>query len=364
MKVRIKKAAAGILGLALCAGLCGCSLLPGEEARRSSPVIQAEEMETYNIVYPTMGDMTLSRKLSCVYMPVREEAVYFGVEGEQPDAILVSPGDHVNAGQLLGSLRMDDVDENIASCRRERDKALIELDYRRDLRDLEEERLRLMSEEGTPELEEALAELDRAFSETATALTDEIGIYEKRMELLTESREKRRIYAPIDGTVTYVRKFSPTAVSALTDKVVVVADSTRSVFSLDTELWAYLPVGLQLTITSGRVEYEAVVTDAASLGIEEKNLGNQKRTVYLELLTPAAELEAGDRGTLVVVMDTRENVLRISEKAVSRANGDYIVYYLNDEGIRSYKTVELGLNAEGWYEVLGGLTEGEGVIAN
>lgn len=351
------------LSAVLALGCAGCSLLPREEARRASPVVRADERETYETVYANVGDMALTRKLSCTYMPVEEVSLYFGVEGEAPGEMYVKAGDTVTKGQLLGELYMEDVDGRIRQCERTIERTRMDMEYAEKLYELDVREAQLSDPEDSGEPDAALERLEAARKTQLQSYEDTLSVQQMRLDSLTESREARRIYSPMDGTVTYVRKYTKGALSSTTEKAVVVSDSTRGVFSVDTELWECLPVGTPVTVTVSRVEYETVVTDAQSLGIGDSGPKGKKRTVYLELLTPAVDLESNDRGSFVVTIETRTNVLRISEKAVSKANDDYIVYYLTDEGIRSYKKVSLGLNAEGWYEVLDGLKEGEGVIA-
>jgi multidrug efflux pump subunit AcrA (membrane-fusion protein) len=66
---------------------------------------------------------------------------------------------------------------------------------------------------------------------------------------------------------------------------------------------------------------------------------------------------------LELVLDSRENVLMIPEAAVAKTNGKTIVYYQDENGLKVYKPVQIGLTAEGMTEIVSGLTEGECVIA-
>ena len=117
-------------------------------------------------------------------------------------------------------------------------------------------------------------------------------------------------------------------------------------------------------ITANKKEYEAVVASEAELGIQEQEKTEGKAAyVYLLLKTPAFDLEDGDRGTFTLVLDSRKDVLMVPEKAVTTANGQSIVYYQNEEGLKAYKPVETGLVANKMVEIISGLAEGESVIA-
>ena len=52
----------------------------------------------------------------------------------------------------------------------------------------------------------------------------------------------------------------------------------------------------------------------------------------------------------------------IPEDAVTLANGEPIVYYQNEEGVKAYKSIVIGLAADDRVEVVDGLSEGDSVI--
>ena len=116
-------------------------------------------------------------------------------------------------------------------------------------------------------------------------------------------------------------------------------------------------------ITVSKVEYEAVVASKAELGLEESEEKEDGRDyVYLRLKDPALDLEDQDRGTMLVLLDSRKDVLMVPKDAVMNANGQSIVYYQDENGMKAYKQVETGLVANDMVEIISGLTEGESVI--
>ena len=84
--------------------------------------------------------------------------------------------------------------------------------------------------------------------------------------------------------------------------------------------------------------------------------------MYFALDQPAFDLKDGDTGNLEIVLDERLGVLHVPAKAVSAANGQPIVYYLRDDGMKAYKYVETGATIDARTEILSGLEEGESVI--
>ena len=182
------------------------------------------------------------------------------------------------------------------------------------------------------------------------------GEYDRRIEA-------RRLRASFDGTVTYARKIDEGARSRLNERVVVVADSTLSLFRGETEWWSYFHEGDEYVITSNNREYHAVVTGEETLGLSPtEHVEGEKGSVYLALTEPAFDLDDGSRGTLILTRDSRTNVLMIPEDAVTLANGEPIVYYQNEEGVKAYKSIVIGLVAGDRVEVVDGLSEGDSVI--
>ena len=355
-----KRLALPILVLILC--LSGCSLLPEEEVRRTTPVIEASSGETFTFQYCTRGDIEQIKKFSATYVPIQKLSLYFGVAGEYVDEIYVKVGDSVTEGQLLAQLKLEGAQSSIDACERQIAKLEVQIRQSEENRELAIKKAELTYSD-KEELAEALDAVNASYDSTLQSLNDSLSVARLKLTTLKENLELRRIYAPIDGTITYVRKYTESTLSTLTDKAITVSDSTMSLFMINTEYWNVMPVGLEVTITVKKVEYEAVVADPAVLGIEvPEYVEGEKAKVYLTLKNPAPDLEDNDKGSFSILLDARYDVLRISDKAISTAGDDYIVYYQTDEGGKSYKTVKLGFHADGMYEVLEGLNEGDAVI--
>lgn len=73
-------------------------------------------------------------------------------------------------------------------------------------------------------------------------------------------------------------------------------------------------------------------------------------------------MSAGVKGEITLVKDRRDDVLCLPAKAVTTFENTYIVYYVDENGLKSSKVVETGLYADGLVEIVSGLEEGEMVI--
>ncbi|MBR3503170.1 MAG: hypothetical protein IKO07_02870 [Clostridia bacterium] len=349
---------------ALCLLLAGCDLLPAEEAFRTAPLIREYQMEEFTQAACTRGDMHLMRSISCVYVPVRSESLKFPVSGLSYDAFYVKPGDTVTEGQLLAQLDLSDIEQRIESCGREIERITVRLEHLEQNRRLALTRAAVErgGEDGAA-LREAQDGVNETYDARRQELEDALDIARLRLADYERQLGQRQLRAPMDGTVTYVRRVNKGDVSALNERIVTVADSTLSLFRAETDLWDHFTPGQLVTVTSSKVDYEAVVTDEAELGLPIQNKEPGKKAyVYFVLTEPTFDLEDNDHGTFTIELDSRENVLRVPSSAVSTINGETVVYYQNDEGMKAYKNVTVGLEANNLIEVLSGLQEGELVI--
>lgn len=347
------------------AGLTGCSMLPEEEEFRSAPVIREYHMREYTTLPVMRGDIELMASLYCKYEPVREEKLSFGVGGLYYDEVYVHKGDYVRKGELLAELKMGSLRDDIDNCKME--IASLEL-----LKAQAERRLPLELErhgiyldtlgagphEGVQTLDEKRAELQRGILD----IEDKLYIKRLRLAELEKERDQRQLVAGMDGTVMYIRNYKDGDTSRENETVISLSDTESSMFSADTEYYSYLHPGDVFEIVCNKVSYPVKVVTPEELDIDEPAPDDGKRTVFLKLLEPAVELEAGDRGTLALKLDERSNVLYVETKAVSSAGGHSFVYYIDAEGLRRMQEVETGLQTQDFVEIVSGLEEGDEII--
>ena len=116
---------------------------------------------------------------------------------------------------------------------------------------------------------------------------------------------------------------------------------------------------MELKVSMGQDEIPVAVVDPSTL----EGVTPEEDTVYL-LPTDAAALalEDGDRGTLSLELARQPDCLYINAKAVKTMGNEHFVYYQDENGLRSMKTVVTGFEADGYIQILEGLEQGEAVI--
>ena len=362
--MRVKAFLLLILTLLLAAALSSCALLPEEEETRSAPVLRTYETKAFNLAVVERGDLIQTQKVSSQYMPVQTAALCFELGGEYVDKMLVQLGDTVEKGQLLGQLQIGNLEEQIYNARSTIDELQIQIRYLTAQRELDVKRFEIESQNMDPEARaEREKEIQENFRKQLSSLNQSVSMQEMTLKDLERKLAERRIVSPIDGTVTYVKEFEDGEMSVYASHVLTVADSSNSMFRAETKYWHLFESGDEYDIVANKKTYRAVVASEEELGIEaqEKVMG-KNGYVYFVLTEPAFELEAGDRGSMEIVVEQRLDVLNVPQKAIFYAGDQAIVYYQREDGMKSFKPVEIGVTIEGRTEILGGLAEGESII--
>jgi RND family efflux transporter MFP subunit len=347
-----------LAAMILCLLLSSCGVFPQEESYQSAPTIPQYEQEEWTFAYAQRGDIVLTQSVVCTYVPVHSETLSFSVSGVLYDEIFVTAGDSVKKGQLLAQLDISAVLQEMEQCQRQLEKVELQMAALEENRALELQRQELLMAG-----EAVLKQINDRYDLQKQALQDEKDIARMQREECNTRMEARQLRAQIDGTVTYARSMTPGDRSTAGERVVVIEDAVSSIFQAETKYWSKVVPGQKYVITIRDTEYEAVAVSETELGLPETEKNDSlPACVYLKL-KDAVQLADGDRGTLKLVLDTRKDVLMVPDSAVTKIAGKTIVYYQDENGLKVYKTVEIGLSANGMTEIVSGLVPGECVIA-
>ncbi|MDI9470359.1 MAG: efflux RND transporter periplasmic adaptor subunit [Bacillota bacterium] len=343
----------------LLAGGCG-ALLPPEPSLERSPVTPTQTAAPFATWTVRYGDLRLEQTIRFRYKPVREAELRFTVGGLLYDEILVKKGDVVSEGQLLANLDSGDIEPG-----------LMELEYQLARQAMLREGLlarqgddRERLELGTAKLTEAeQAERRRELEEQQAA---ELEAFDRETEILELSRgtlerrlDERRLVAPFAGIITYTRHINEGDRSSTNDQVVQLSDNERSLFLAKTDYASHFKVGERYEITLDEVSYPVVAVDPADYGMETDEKSAALRPEVEEMV-----FETDQSGTVVLLLDSREHVLLIPERAVFAAGERSYVYVDRGDRVREAREVTTGLRAGREVEITSGLEEGEVVIVD
>ena len=324
-----------LLTLFSCA-VSGC-LLPEEETVPEIRLVRESDEDTDPVVEVRRGDLRRTYACSATYVPTATESVAFAVEGVMITDIFVEIGDEVEAGTLLAQLDCEALERDLEQLRFQAagySLQLAELDE-----DYENRKAALQLELDAAETEEARNAAQAAMA----AAADSYGVQRRILELrywkadeaIQEKEaavEKRRIYAGIDGKITYLQQESPGGIS--TDApFAVISDDRISAFQIPNRDAEYYPAGAAVTFTCNGETYEGRV--AAAGEIQEEDDG----TVYVVPSDTAASFQASDRARITILLDERTDVLIIPGEAIRLFNGQPYVYVVDENGLREMRNV-------------------------
>ncbi len=209
---------------------------------------------------------------------------------------------------------------------------------------------------------------------TARALLDSAR---ERLELLDvpahQIRELERtrkimrtlhIHSPFAGTVMHIGAREGQYVTPK-DELYLIADLARVWVYVDVyedELpWVKVgdPAQMRVRAVPGRV-FEGKVTFIYPM-MNERTRTNRVR---LEFENPDRLLKPGLFADVRLHADAREGVLAIPTEAVVRSGAREQVFVMREPGKFEPREVRLGVEADGWVEVLEGLSEGEQVVTS
>lgn len=343
----------------------GCAAPEPEE---DNLVIMEQETQKsqYILTEAVLGDVVLTEQVPCTYRQGAEEEVAFSVSGRQIDGIYVRVGDNVTKGQLLAELADNNAGARIEELeyKIERNRVLLEYVDVCENQDISAKWLQFIYHSGRTETEEdALMESIEKLQQENTFLREdyEDAIYLDRMELeqLREEDAAGRLYAGMDGTVSWIRQDLEGSTCARDEAVMRIIDSTQGMFVVEDITAAGLfqeGVMVEMTIPWG--------TGAGQYGL----LPYQMDAWGEELVFSLAEeydgnmIEVGTDGVISVELQRKDNVLLLPLQAVHRAEDRFYVYVVGEGGMREVKWVETGLHGDNSVEIREGLEQGEKVV--
>ena len=342
-----------VLAVGCLMGLSGCFLLPKEPEVPELPLVTPYSGAEYIMASVTRGDMVLSQTVSLSYSATRREDLKFSVADKKYGTVFVSVGDRVSAGELVAELESESLKDAIQSTENAIEKLEIQLAAAQEAFSIAQEQEALR---GGSDAASKAREADIAYYSASLEIRRQ-KLAEQQNEL-----ESLRLYAGIDGTVTYVKTIKEGDTSSKADLIVAITDTDSSLFKGSTTEYRLFPAGAEMNVLSGSEEYPCKVVTAEALGIENPLNEHGQKNVFLQIIGP--ELPSGDniRGQLELTLDSRSDVLMVPKRAVFTVGEQAYVYYEDANGLKNAKPVKTGLTAGQFTEILDGLSEGDSVI--
>lgn len=220
----------------------------------------------------------------------------------------------------------------------------------------------------------AAREKVKTLESKSQALSDDSAVAAARSSYLSalKNLDKAEIRSPLNGTVTQINYKKGEVVGTLSG--IGGADSFGRLLSLDFVLEAKVPESDIASMKIGQkavVKFDSFPSDetlhAEIVEIEPESTVIQDVIYYkakLKLLENDVRLRAGMSADVDVVVDNRDNVLKLPNRSVKRDGSIKYVEILSPDGrTTARQTVETGIEGdEGMTEIIRGVTEGQTTV--
>jgi HlyD family secretion protein len=203
----------------------------------------------------------------------------------------------------------------------------------------------------------------------ARQLASQIASLEHTIVSRSESVGSRELVSPISGTVTSVMVNEGEIVSP-GSPIVEISDISKVYINVDliSEDADEVTEGDKVRVTS---ESNALIDDAASVSkifVKAREIMSdlgiiQKRVPVEVTLSGGKSLRLGSSVNVEIIVDERQNALRIPDNAIFELNREPHVFVAED-GKAVLRAIETGLEGEDFTEILSGLSEGELIITS
>ncbi|MDY2938965.1 MAG: hypothetical protein SOT28_11795 [Fusicatenibacter sp.] len=357
--MKTKKIITAMINLFLLTILQACA--PDGTYETGCPNIPVYQEMAYNTALCQRMKICDTRTIRFTYHAAKEETLYYEEEDLHYSAFFVSPGSVVQKGDLLCCLDL----ENYPDLLSEAMSALEDLSEEQSFLDRQLQlslRRQAITGTGSTKRERQAAEeaIKLRYEQQKRELEDELHILEERIAAYQSIIQKRQLYAPFDGTVTYVYSPGASDLSKKNQRIVTVTDDSEMLFTAKTEYHScFQPETEYLLNIAGEDRIATTVfPESESVSESETDIG----TVSLSLKVPDYDLEDGTFGTVQLSLEEKEGVLGIPKKALSLINGRTVVYLLGEDGFRTYREVETGIESSSHVEIISGLNEGDEVL--
>lgn len=364
----------------------GCSVLPEQTVEHPNVVVEAVEETDYNLAQVERGDIYLTQKLFFLYAQTTEEAIHFETEERRVESVYAKVGDEVKKGQLLAELYSEDLQADLDNYNYQKEyyerlNAQAEELYAYDYAKVEKqvESGALTEAEGTSQK----AALKQSLTDTTDANDDALTIIELRIQELETELAGCKIYAGIDGVVTFILPRLEGSTSDEDVTVYRIINSDECLFRLEnSEYGDQFEVGQAVHVQiNDELGYDTTVkrivaSDGADINVEQPaDTQNQETdqsapddqttatyTIYLEPDEIDTSLEVGTRGYVTLVLDERHDALYLPNSCIYTADDQTYVFVEDADGMQSIQYVTVGMKGDSYTEITDGLGEGDIVI--
>ncbi len=361
IKMRVNRFGVGLMaaGLVMTAALSGCTEGTQEEEKRIVVEQEAPDVE-YKLTTVSRRDVISTTDIRCTYSQYSGEDLAFEVSGKLVSKVYVKDGDAVTKGTLLAELSGGSREDEIERLEYQiaRNQYLLGRIDEDEYYEISRRWLNKLYGKGWDEtggIEDYQANNEYRRED----LRDAISLDEQELAKVKQEVRQSKLIAGLTGTVSIVKDRLEGSTSVRDEVVIRIKDNSERFFAtMDMTDSEYVNADEQL---------DMVVVGGPGKGtyrVEPYRKENWTDRMFFTIVEggDGVVFNTGDTGTVTIVLEEKKNVLTLPVEAVHGADERWYVYVVNAAGDRDVKWIEIGLKGGGYYEITGGLEEGEKVI--
>lgn len=348
--------------------LGGCLLGCNEIVVEDEPIIIVDrkiDEITYNLDEVSIGDVVKTININSEYIQTKEQQISFAEGGKIVDKVYVREGDKVKKGDILVEVRTDNLEEQILDLNYKIKKA--ELNYsfldKQEEFDKENAHITLIHSRLTGDdycdYEDSIKKIERNYRYQREDYTDSILFDKQKLDKLNAELSSKKLYADMEGTVISIKADLEGSTTKRDDVIMTIVDNSNGLFETkDLSLNEICKDGdlLSMSVVYGSAKGEYVISP-----YNISSWGEKQQFMIIEA-PEGSGLEVGTTGTVTVVVEEKQQILRIPYSALYEADGKYYTYTLDEDNMRKVQFIEIGLIGDQYVEVTSGLKEKDKVI--
>lgn len=362
----------------------GCGFGSEKEVNRVAPIAQSMEEDFFTFVDVVSTDISDTVTLTLKTNRNRVESLHFSGFDVKIIKSNFEVGDSVKEGDVLLESDASAIEAEINNINSQIDDCNEQLEYYTSLAELETSKQSVCSKYGIEFDDATLTDYNKKITE----LNDSLNVLNIQLEEMNWELYATKLYAPFDGIVGYIAPASQandvvnsSFVSGDPDIVATIYMEEATFNCVISENHEYFEVGEEYTLDYELIEGEmndwffwgqggdyvpTTISKQMKVKCTSKEAANENSDAYQLVFKPSDEVEDFSRiytAEINMVLETKSNATCISKDALVSTSEGYAVYVLNEDGSRSIKNVEIGLESDTYVEILSGLEIGEQVIS-
>lgn len=340
-----RKIVSVLVGLCLC--LTSCGILPTEEEFDAAPIVKEYEGANFNKVTVTRGSLQKTEEITGKYKgTVREEVMTDGVSVIKK--IYVKEGQRVKEGDTIMSYVIQSSENALKEAENKIAKTKLQIQHAKRLMDLEVERL-----EKTGGSKKEISTVKNQYEQQIKSYKSSLELTEMDAKIAREEIEAEEVTAGVSGKVTFVDKDAVGTYGSSEEPTIIIEGKQKNRFEASSEYASKCKDGETVTVDVKGQEYKVTV----------KKDKESSDVVYFYPKTRLS-LEEGTICSYQVILKEKKDVLYLPSSIVYTMGDKHVVYYEDENGLKSMKEVTVGESINNSIEIIGGLEENEQVIAN